>query len=225
MVSRSNLSGRPKMGGVLGKVFKPQRQRPPKVTVPPETGGAGLAGMVRRSQARAGGVANENPGGGVFSKIQSTIADAKERQAALPARGMAARAQAMAGKKRSAMQPPVAGEQKRGPRREPTAGEQARATRQAVAGMRGQAQAQAQQTGMEKMSETQEEMAARQSGFEEARAGGRGILSPEQEAARNRAALETTGEAGGTRTEVDVTEPSLNQARRQRSRSGRIYRR
>jgi len=203
MVSRSNLSGRPGMGGVLGKVFKPPTQRVGKRAIqsPPVDAG----------------------GGGFFGKIREAM-EAKQATEASANRGMLTRREAQGRKKPSVMQAPVAG-QKRGPRREPTAGEQARATRQAVAGMRGQAQAQRQQTGLEQMSETQEEMAARQSGFEEARAGGRGILSPEAEAARNRAALETTGEAGGTRTEVDVTEPSLNQARRQRSRSGRIYRR
>ena len=200
MVSRANLSGRPGMSGVLGKAFKPPTQRLGKRAIQAPTEG----------------------GGGFFGKIREAIEAKQATQ--MPARGTLTRREAQGRKKPSVMQAPVAG-QKRGPRREPTAREQARATRQAVAGMRGQAQAQAQQTGLEKMSETQEEMAARQSGFEEARAGGRGILSPQQEAARNRAALETTGEAGGTRTEVDVTEPSLNQARRQRSRSGRIYRR
>lgn len=214
MVSRSNLSGRPGMGGVLGKVFKPPTQRLGKRAIQaPTEGGGGFFGKIR--EAVEAKQATQMPARGTMTR---RAAQAQEQG------GGIRQALARGAKAKSAMQAPVAGE-KRGPRREPTAGEQARATRQAVAGMRGQAQAQAQQTGLEKMSETQEEMAARQSGFEEARAGGRGILSPQQEAARNRAALETTGEAGGTRTEVDVTEPSLNQARRQRSRSGRIYRR
>jgi hypothetical protein len=215
MVSRANLSGRPGMGGVLGKVFKPQRQRPPKVSVPPETGGAGLAGMVRRSQGRA-------DGGGVSGLVGRAFAAAKEKQAGQANPGGAGVLGRLT-KPQRPMEAPAPPGQKRGPRRQPTAREQARNTRQAIAGMRGQAQAQ--RTGLENVGATQEEVAATQAGFDRARAGGGGVLSAEEEATANQAAVEATGEAGGTRTEVDVTEPSLNQARRQRSRSGRIYRR
>jgi predicted enzyme related to lactoylglutathione lyase len=49
-------------------------------------------------------------------------------------------------------------------------------------------------------------------------------LAAQQAAEDERAAVEVTGEAGGTVTEAPVTKPSLNEARRRRSRSGRIYR-
>ena len=97
-------------------------------------------------------------------------------------------------------------------------------TQAATAGMRGTAQRQ--RAGLEQMGATQEEVAspAVMPGRQDVTRG-RGIMSAEEQAARERAALEETGEAGGTVTEAPVTGPSLNQARRSRSRSGRMYRR
>lgn len=194
------------MSGVLGKAFKPPTQRLGKRAIQAPTEG----------------------GGGFFGKIREAIEAKQATQ--MPARGTLTRREAQGRKKPSVMQAPVAG-QKRGPRREPTAREQARATRQAVAGMRGQAEAQ--RTGLEQMGATQEEVVAPVEGMLERTAdmasrggaGGRGILSAEEEAARNRDAVAATGETGGTVTEAPVTGPSLNQARRSRSRSGRMYRR
>lgn len=205
MVSRSNLSGRPGMSGVLNRVMNPAKPRAPR----PEASG------------------------GVFSRMQSTIADAKEKQAAQQGggglSGMVGRALA-AGKERQAEvanravkpqappQAPGAGP-KRGPRRRPTMQEN-----MAARGTRGPA--------LRDMGATQEEVAAPGArGFvERAVAGanrgrGRGVASRVQEqAASRRADLEQTGEAGGTVTETPVIEPSLNEARRMRSRSGRIRR-
>ena len=132
------------------------------------------------------------------------------------------------GKKPSVLQPPVAG-QKRGPRRAPTAREQAMQTTQTVADMRGQAARH--RAGLDQMGATQEEVAGPRGPVERAAARtgrGRGVagtLATQQAAADERAALEATGEAGGTVTEAPVTGPSLNEARRRRSRSGRMYRR
>jgi len=230
MASRSNLSGRPGMSGILNRVMNPMQRQArsmrekiaaPEVAATPE-------------------IAAEQGGGGMSGMVGRALAAGKERQAELANRAVKPQAppqaprqgggirQALARgtKAKSAMQPAVAG-QKRGPRRQPTAREQAMRTQAATASTRGQAQSQ--RGALEQMGATQEEVAApgARGMAERAAAGaarGRGILSAEDQAARSRAALEETGEVGGTRTETPVTEPSLNKARRNRSRSGRIYR-
>jgi hypothetical protein len=216
MVSRANLNGRPKMGGVLNRVMNPAKPRAPR----PEAGGGVFPKMQSVMQ-----------GGGMSGMVGRALAAGREQQAsqAQPGlSGMVGRAQARAAKAKSAMQPPVAGEQKRGPRRQPTAREQSRNTREAISGMRGQAESM--RSGLENMGATQEEVAAPARGVVEraaARTGRGGVggrLAAEEQAAEGRAALEATGEIGGTVTEAPVVGPSLNEARRMRSRSGRIRR-
>lgn len=161
-------------------------------------------------------IAAEQGGGGFSGMVGRALQAARDRQAAAATR---------ATKPQAPPQSPVPTGPKRGPRRRPTAREQAMQTTQAEAGMRGQAVRQ--RAGLDQMGATQEEVAAPavMPGRQDVTRG-RGILSrAEQAAADKRAALEATGETGGTRSEVDVTEPSLNEARQRRSRSGRIFRR
>lgn len=200
MVSRSNLSGRPGMSGILNKVMNPMQRQArsmrekiaaPEVAATPEIaaqqGGGGLSGMVGRA-----------------------LAAGKAKQAEQANRAV---------KPQAPPQAPGPGP-KRGPRRRPTMQEQ-----MATRGTRGPA--------LRDMGATQEEVAApgARGMVERAVAGanrgrGGGVLSRVAQAASDkRAALEETGEVGGTRTETPVVEPSLNQARRSRSRSGRMYRR
>ncbi len=101
-------------------------------------------------------------------------------------------------------------------------------------------------TGIEQMGASQEEVAARQGrmggmlkpaveppppgGYQQIDLSGGRIprgrgTRLERAKSDQRADLEVTGEHGGTRTESDVGEPTLNRARSPRSRSRRIYRR
>lgn len=229
MVSRANLNGRPGMGGVLKKVMNPvQRQARSmrdKLAPPAETGaGGGVLSRIKQ-QAQAQQAALTKGGGGMSGMVGRALAAGKEQQAAQQGGGIR-QALARGAKAKSAMQPAVAG-QKRGPRRQPTVRDQVRNTRDAIAGTR--AQAESMRSGLENMGATQEEVAApgARGMVERAAAGaarGRGILSAEEQATRARGALEETGEIGGTVTEAPVTGPSLNEARRMRSRSGRIRR-
>jgi len=220
MVSRSNLSGRPPASGVLDRVMNPQPTKPRKPTFKERvtTGGGGLSGMVGRAFTEA-------------KKLQAE----QGQQPAPPGRegGPLPGSRRRPPKKRSALQTPVAG-QKRGPQRQPTAREQAMQTTQTVADMRSQAARH--RAGLDQMGATQEEMATpavmpgRQevSRFGEVARRGAGVtqggpIAAAREAAERASAAAATGETGGTRSEVDVTEPTLNQARRRRSRSGRMY--
>ena len=206
MVSRSNLSGRPGPSGVLNRVMNPAKPRAPRPNI--------TAPLV-------------DPGGGgsIMSRVRQAVESQKAAQGNAPGfAGLVGRA----AKEKSTLQAAEAG-QKRGPRRQPTAREQAMRTQAAVAGTRGQAQSQ--RGALEQMGATQEEVAT-PTGMGErtaARAGrGRGVanrLAAETEAAEGRAVVEATGETGGTVTDAPVAGPSLNEARRSRSRSGRIYRR
>lgn len=155
----------------------------------------------------------EQGGGGLSGMLGRAFAQAKEAQAQQANRAVKPRAPAEA---------PVMRGPKRGPRRQPTAREQSMEAQQASARTRGTAQRG--RSALEKMGATQEE-AVTPAVMPRRGRGVAGTLAAEQEATDQRAALEATGETGGTRSEVNVTEPSLNEARRRRSRSGRMYRR
>ena len=228
MVSRANLSGRPGMGGVLSKVFngsKPRASKPraPGRLVDPGGGGSVLSRVKEAAEAQQ---AAQQGGGGMSGMVQRALAAGKEHQAGQQGGGIR-QALARGTKAKSAMQPAVAG-QKRGPRRQPTAREQVRNTREAIAGTR--ARAGSVRSSLENMGATQEEAAPTRVSEVMAGAGSgrRGMphrqLAAQEQSEQARGVLETTGEAGGTVTDAPVTGPSLNEARRMRSRSGRIRR-
>jgi len=212
MVSRSNLSGRPPASGVLDRVQNPQPAKPRQPTFRERVtkGGGGMSGLVGRAFQEA-------------RKIQAEQA----QQPAPPEPGR------RPVKKRPPMQRPVPG-QRRGPRRQPTVAELS-PQEQLETRMRNQREQN--RTGLDQMGATQREAAAaivpggqEVSRFGQVARSGAGVtqggpIAAAREASERLEAAEATGETGGTRSEVNVTEPTLNQARQRRSRSGRIFRR
>ena len=200
MVSRANLSMRPGASGVLKRVMNPRQRRTPKIqpTVP---GDSDTPESIEQS------------GGGLSGMLGRALAAGRERQQQAAERNV---------KPQPGPESPVP--------RGPLARAKEMAGRKRAMDMRGRAGRQ--RSGLEQMGATQGEIAAGPGGVvrrAQATAGrdigrGREVLEREAQAARTQDALAATGETGGTRSEVDVTEPTLNQARQRRSRSGRILR-
>lgn len=201
MVSRANLSDRPGPDGVLKRVMNPRK---PRIQRPQVSGPSGEMDAMNQNPA--------SEAGGLSGMLGRAFTEAKEAQAAQAER---------ATKPTPPPQAPV-----------PRSRTRADLNPQERAETRMRGQARRQRTGLEQMGATQGEIATVPGGVVRRAAvsagrslpGNRGYISEEM-AARAAEAQEATGEVGGTRSEVDVTEPSLNEARQRRSRSGRIFRR